>query len=380
MNKAALTQAVKESALDLGFDLVGVCRPEPPPHFDIYSRWIEEGHHAGMGYLARESALQARENPLQLLPECQSILVVAKQYLPHNIEALQHEDWSISAYAAGQDYHLLIKKKLEQLAENIQATAGRSLPFRTYTDTGPILEKVYARQAGLGWIGKNSCLINPQMGSYLFLGEILLGLPLQPDKPFEFDFCGKCSACREACPASCILSDRTLDAGRCISYLTIEHRGTIPPEHHASIGSWLFGCDVCQTVCPWNKRFAHPTAEPAFQIRDSYWSMDLQSLLRMDRESFRMIFHDSPIQRTKLEGILRNTLILAGSHPDEALVPLLHRHLLHNQSSILRQHAAWSLGHYPFPAVEEILKAANRFETDPAVRQAIYTALQIRQK
>jgi len=375
MNADILTSAVKEAALELGFDLAGICKPTPPPNYDVYSRWVEEGRHAGMSYLARDSARSARADPLRILPECQSILVVAKRYLPEELHILQRKNLYIAAYAGGQDYHLLIKNQLEKLAQNIKTTAGIDFKYRTYTDTGPILEKAYAQMAGLGWIGRNGCLINPDLGSYLFLGEILLALPLVPDEPFGKDLCGTCSACIEACPASCILPNRTIDSEQCISYLTIEHRGVILPEKHKTIGSWLFGCDDCQSVCPWNRRFARPTEEPAFQARDEYRTLDLVNLLSMDKEIFLKVFRNSPLLRSRHEGIVRNAMVVAGNHPDERLIPILGNHLLHNQSSLLRCHAAWSLGHYPHDLVKPLLLEAQKLETDEAVCQAIYTAL-----
>lgn len=371
----ALTSRIKTMALNSGFDLVGVCKPEPPPRLDTYFRWVEEGHHADMDYLARDSARLSRSDPRKILPGCESILVVAKSYLPENSSSLKHDDWSIAAYAAGDDYHYLIRDNLSALASQIQAEVGEELLHREYTDTGPILEKAFAQQAGLGWIGKNGCLINPQLGSYLFLGEILLGLPLTVDEPFTADYCGSCSSCVETCPTSCILPDRTLESQRCISYLTIEHRGVIPPEQHNLIGSWLFGCDQCQDVCPWNQRFSHPTSEPAFQMRGSYSDLKLADILTFDRQKYLETFRRSPIKRARLDGLLRNALILAGNNPQPELLPLVGEYLDRKWSCTLRMHAAWSLEKFPRGEALPLLNRALELEDDAGVRETLLQVL-----
>jgi epoxyqueuosine reductase len=371
----SLETRIKRMASDLGFDLAGICKPDPPPHFQSYLDWVEKGYHAGMEYLAREHSRSARVDPKLILPECESILVLGICYLPQDVSLIQQEQWSISAYAAGNDYHQIIKGKMNVLVSQIKDEIGSEFPYRIYTDTGPILEREYAQMAGLGWTGKNSCLINPQLGSYLFLGEILLGFPLKADRPFETDYCGSCSACVDSCPTACILPDRTLDANRCISYLTIEHRGSIPFEQHEKIDGWIFGCDVCQKVCPWNKRFAQPTNEQDFQVRSDYEEFDLLQFLSLDEVSFKQVFQASPIQRARLEGFLRNAMIAAGNHPDEQYIPLLHRLLQQTWSTPLRQHAAWSLSSFSAPSAQKILQETLDSTKDPVISQSISEAL-----
>ena len=260
-----LTARVKAEAKRIGFELVGVTGPAPPSHLDVYHQWLAEGRHGGMNYLADERALKRRSDPLQILPECQSILTVAVNYFPGDHQHVENTP-RVAAYAQGDDYHDVLIERLEQLARFIETRVGGSVPHRKYTDTGPLLEREFAQRSGLGWIGKNTCLINPSHGSYLFLAELLLGVQLEPDTPFEEDHCGTCTRCVDACPTSCILPDRTIDARLCISYLTIEHKDFVPHELREKIGDWLFGCDICQQVCPWN-RFSLPTKDPAFQTR-----------------------------------------------------------------------------------------------------------------
>jgi len=376
MDAVQLTAYAKQAALDLGFNVAGICLPDPLPAFEIYRNWIQHNRHAGMAYLSREDVVLARSDPRRVLPGCRSILVAGMCYLPQRQELLHQKQWSLAAYAAGKDYHTLLKERLEQLAARLQVESGLDVHYRTYTDTGPLLEKALAVQAGLGWIGRNGCLINPDLGSYLFLGEILLDLPLLPDAPFTADFCGKCSACINSCPSTCILPDRTLQSDRCLSYLTIEHRGAIAPELHSSFEGWLFGCDVCQDVCPWNRRFARPGAEPSFQFREAYKALGLQQLLEMQEEQFRLLFKDSPIKRTKLAGLQRNAMILAGNAHDPVLIPLLRRHLLQNPDPDLRMHAAWSLSHFPDHAAGFALQDCIHNEPLSEVRQVALQAFQ----
>ncbi|RPI82769.1 MAG: tRNA epoxyqueuosine(34) reductase QueG, partial [Chloroflexi bacterium] len=256
---SALKQAIKDKAKELGFLLVGVTGPEPPAHLDVFSHWLQAGRHGEMSYLATERSIQRRSDPKQILPECRSILSLAAPYpSPGGPDHVGAGKGKVAAYAWGDDYHDVLPERLDALVEYIEAEVGHPVPNRWYTDTGPILERELAQRAGLGWIGKNTLLINPQQGSYFLLAEILLGIDLEPDPPFTMDGCGSCTRCLDACPTSCILPDRTIDATRCISYLTIELKGSIPEDLRPQIGEWVFGCDVCQQVCPWNQRFADP--------------------------------------------------------------------------------------------------------------------------
>jgi epoxyqueuosine reductase len=247
MDTTTLTQKVKERAKELGFLLVGVTTPDPPPHLDFFQDWLQSGYQAAMDWLGTERSLRKRSDPRVILPACQSILVLGSPYpAPHG----NLEGGNIAAYALNQDYHDVLTKRLQALTADIEDWVGEPVPNRWYTDTGPLLEKEFAMRAGLGWIGKNTTLINKEHGSYFFLAEILLGLKLIPDPPHVEDFCGTCRRCLDTCPTGALREPYTLDANRCISYLTIENKGEIPEELRGRMGDWIFGCDICQIVCP----------------------------------------------------------------------------------------------------------------------------------
>jgi epoxyqueuosine reductase len=304
----SLAVAVKAEARRLGFSLVGITTPEAPTHLDVYERWLAAGQHAEMAYLSTERALACRRDPCQILPECQSVLVLGLPYPASTCEPSAPGYGRVASYAWGLDYHDIIPPRLQALVTFLEAQAGRSIPNRYYTDTGPLLERELAQRAGLGWIGKNTCLIHPRRGSYFFLAEILLGIDLPPDPPFAADHCGTCTRCLDACPTHCILPDRTLDASRCISYLTIENKGAISPELQPAVGNWIFGCDVCQQVCPWN-RFADPVGEPSLNTRPEQAHPALLAELTLSPQDFNRKFRRTPIKRAKRRGYLRNVAV-----------------------------------------------------------------------
>jgi epoxyqueuosine reductase len=371
LEPARLTAFVKAQALQLGFDLVGITGPEPPDHLEAYSRWLSQGRHGEMGYLATPRARQRREDPRKILPECRSILVVGANYLP---PGHGKATTGVAAYAVGQDYHDVLPRRLEKLLDRLQAYSGRSIVHRTYTDTGPLLERELAQRAGLGWIGKNTCLIHPRQGSYFFLAEVLLDVDLVPDPPFVADHCGSCTRCLEACPTQCILPDRTLQADRCISYLTIEVKGDIPIELRSAVGGWLFGCDVCQQVCPWNLRFAQPTADPAFQPLPWAQMAGLEDFLQLEPATYRQELRESPLKRPRRSGLLRNAAVVAGNQGDPSLIPAL-RTLLEEPEPKVRSHAAWALGRIGGETAREALQEAEPAEQDAGVRAEILGAL-----
>jgi epoxyqueuosine reductase len=370
---SALTNQVKAEARRLGFDLVGVTSPDPPLHLDVYRRWLEAGFHGEMGYLATQRALRRRSNPAEILPDCRSILVAGENYLPS--ESHVDGDVRVAAYAKGEDYHDVLVRRLEALTAFIEAQVGGAVSNRIYTDTGPSLERELAQAAGLGWIGRNTCLINPRAGSYFFLAEVFLGIELARDPPFMADRCGTCTRCIEACPTGCIRGDRTLDATRCISYLTIELKAGIPKDQRSSIGGWLLGCDVCQEVCPWNRRFARPTQDPAFQAREGLDSPQLGSLLSLQAGDFARIFRRSPLRRAKRHGLQRNALVVAGNLRRRDLVPRIGAMLLGEKDGMLRAHAAWALGQIGTRQAQNMLRKAQRLERQPEVREEIQAAL-----
>ncbi|HJS18346.1 MAG TPA: tRNA epoxyqueuosine(34) reductase QueG [Anaerolineales bacterium] len=363
-----LKQSIKEKARQLGFVLAGVTTPDPPPHISTFENWLAQGRHGTMDYLATERSRARRADPRQILPECRSILVLATPYHPPlslgDREASRSETeggpgvreegerGKIASYAWGEDYHNVLPARMKELVQFIEEQVGGPVKNRWYTDTGPLLERDLAQRAGIGWIGKNTCLINPKHGSYFLLSEILLDLPLEPDLPLTTDHCGTCTRCIEACPTDCILPDRTLDARRCISYLTIELKDDIPTELREKLGDWVFGCDVCQSVCPWN-RFAGE-GDPAFgddphlHLRQVQVSSSLErrhSLtdeLVISTQEFNQRFRRSPVKRAKRRGYLRNVAVALGNLGDMYALPVL-QNALNDEEPMIREHAQWAI-------------------------------------
>ncbi len=305
-----LTESIKCKARELGFDLVGIAEAGPSQSNDRYVDWLAQGYHGTMTYLARPDAVARRADVRELFPGARSVVVVGMNYYvtPPSQTGEVPGRGTVARYAWGDDYHGVIADRLKQLVAFIEAGAGHPVAHKICVDTSAVLEREWAVRAGLGWIGKNTLLIHPRAGSWLLLGELLLELDLEYDAPIAADHCGTCTRCVEACPTQCILSDRALDASRCISYLTIELRGDLPAGLRDLVGDWVFGCDVCQQVCPWN-RFAHSTGEPAFAPRHT--TLDLRELAGMDEETFQARFAHSAIRRAKLKGLARNAALVA---------------------------------------------------------------------
>ena len=301
-----LTQDIKEQAYQLGFSLVGVTTSNPLPHADIFDAWLGQGRHGEMTYLNTRRSRLCRARPDLILPECRSVLVLGTRYpAPSPMSANGKTDLlsrgRIASYAWGEDYHDILPGRLRSLVNFIELQVGHSIPNRWYTDTGPLLERELAQRAGLGWIGKNTCLINPGKGSYFLLAEILLGVELEQDQPFIPDRCGSCTRCIHACPTGCILPDRTLDARHCISYLTIELKGSIPVELRTLMNGWVFGCDNCQLVCPWN-HFAISEGNPAFNHTLTRPTPDLLEEMTLSPSDFNLKYRRSPLKRAKRSG------------------------------------------------------------------------------
>lgn len=347
----SLKQEIFNEAHRLGFILAGVTIPDPPPHFTTFENWLAQGHHGDMDYLATERSLTRRANPKEILPECKSILVLGTPYnpprrsvpLPPNATHLAGDvgrQGRIASYAIGDDYHDILPPRLETLVRFIEGQVGHSVANRYYTDTGPLLERDLAQRAGLGWIGKNTCLIHPQKGSYFLLAEILLDCELEPNSTFVTDHCGTCTRCIDACPTEAILPNRTLDARRCISYLTIENKGDIPEELRPHMQDWIFGCDICQQVCPWN-RFAAPEGDASFQPHSGSSSLDLIPLLMLTPETFNHQFKHSPVQRAKRRGLLRNVAVALGNTGDGSALDALEKACEDNEP-LIREHATWA--------------------------------------
>jgi len=335
----------KQKAIDLGFNIVGVIRAEPASTLEAYFRWIEADMHGKMGYMARPDRQIRRQDLDVILPGVQSMLLVGLDYRMFGpSEDLLHDPsrGRIAAYSWGVDYHDLMTPRLEKLAGWLQSEIG-SVSHRVYVDTGAILERAHAQQAGMGFIGKNTMLIHPRRGSYFFLGEILLDVEFDTyDQPGRQSMCGTCTRCLTACPTDAFPEPYVLDARRCISYLTIEHKGMIDHALRPLVGNWVYGCDVCQDVCPW-QRFVIPSQERAFApIDERHVAPLLTDLLAMDAAQFQAWYHASPIYRIKRARMVRNACIAAGNWGHAAAVPHLQT-LLTDSSPLVRSHAAWGL-------------------------------------
>ena len=297
----SLETAIKRRAGELGFDPVGITALGPAPTHAAFVDWLARGYSGEMTYLPR-GADKRRDTRLPF-EGATSAIVVGLNY------GGKQPAGPIARYARGADYHDVMIERLDTLHAFIQETRGADVRGKAYVDTGPILERDLAQRAGLGWIAKNTMLVNPRRGSFFFLGALLLELELVPDAPFEADRCGTCTRCLDACPTDAFVAPRVMDATRCISYLTIEHRSAIAEELQPLMGGLIYGCDICQDVCPWNQRFATGIGDPALAPRPENVNPDIAELASLDDETFRQRFKGSPIKRAKRSGLVRNAAI-----------------------------------------------------------------------
>ena len=342
----SLEALIKAEALSLGFALCGFSPADTPPHYEAYLDWIESGHHAGMDYMARPNAIEARYDPARLLPGCRTVISLAVPYpLPSSATKAQLNQGIIAAYALLPDYHQVLKAAVELLAQRIAQLVSQPLKHLVCVDTAPILEKDYAQQAGLGWIARNSCLTSTTFGSWLFLCELLVDLPLKPDKPLTNSDCAECHRCQMACPTKAILPNRTIDARRCLSYLTIEHRGPIPHAFRPLLGQRIFGCDTCQTICPSNQdpQKASSLFEHA-QLLDPH--PDLLESFLLTESDFKSRYANTPVLRAKFQGFRRNVAIALGNARLEAARPALTDCAANEQDEVVREAAQWALSQY----------------------------------
>ncbi|MGI8402648.1 MAG: tRNA epoxyqueuosine(34) reductase QueG [Gemmatimonadaceae bacterium] len=302
----ALEDLIKAQAYGLGFDLAGITSLGPMETSGAFDAWVAKGYAGEMDYLSR-GAEKRRDSRLPF-PGARSAIVVGLDY------GGREPSGPIARYARGDDYHDTMTERLSELHRWLQVEVGEPVSGKAYVDTGPILERELARRAGLGWFGKNTNLLNPRLGSFFFIGSLLLDLDLAPDTPFQPDRCGSCTRCLDACPTNAFVEARVLDATKCISYLTIELKGDIPDEHRQSVGSHIYGCDICQDVCPYNVKFARELREPAFAPRDAILGKDARTLARelvaIGDEDFRSAFRNSPMKRARRAGLARNATVV----------------------------------------------------------------------
>jgi epoxyqueuosine reductase len=306
MGVSRIEDLIKAQAFGLGFDLTGITGLGPVGTTSAFDEWLERGYAGEMTYMPRTA--EKRRDTRRPYEGATHAIVVAMNY------GGQEPTGPVARYARGDDYHDVMLERLIQLHEWISTHVGRRIAGKAYVDTGPLLERDLARRAGLGWFGKNTMLINPRVGSFFFLGALLVDLELEPDGPFESDHCGTCRRCLDACPTQAFVEPHVMDATRCISYLTIELKGDIPAELGSLIGDHVYGCDVCQEVCPWNEKFSLPLSEDAFRPRATIVGKDARTLAReileMSDEDFRVAFRGSPMKRAKLRGLKRNAAIV----------------------------------------------------------------------
>ena len=347
--------AAKALALELGFDLVGVTQPAAARTGDAFGEWLERGFAGEMTYLHRTA--DKRRDVRLADASAKSVIVVGMNY------GGREPSGPIARYARGDDYHDVMLERLNQLHEALERHAGSPINARAYVDTGPILERELASRAGLGWVGKNTNLINPRAGSFFFIGALLTELELEPDAPFEADRCGTCTRCLEACPTDAFVAPRVLDATRCISYLTIELKGSVPAGLREAIGSLVYGCDICQDVCPWNQRFSREITEPRLKPRPNLTD-DATTLLLQSEEEYRERFAGSPMQRAKRRGLARNAAIVMGNRRDPADVPALER-ALGDPDRIVSEHAAWALERIGTPEATAALAKHHVSPSEP---------------
>ena len=296
------TESIKKKALELGFQKVGIAKAEPTSNekADLES-WLKQGRHATMDWIVKRK--DERGNIHTYFPEAKTVISVGLNYYIGKAQSHIQSDFQISNYAWGDDYHNVIKKRLFQLLSWIKESQPEVKGI-VCTDTSPVMDKVWAQRAGLGWLGKHTNLITRDYGSWLFLGELILDIDLEFDSPFNDDLCGTCTACIDACPTQA-LTEYQIDAGKCISYLTIEHRGDLP-ENQNNLHGWIYGCDICQDVCPWNEKFSENSEIPEFQAREEILNWTNEDWQNLDEDGFRKLFKGSAVKRTKFVGLKRN--------------------------------------------------------------------------
>lgn len=395
----SLSERIRAQALELGFESLGIAPLRLSDHAAHYRAWLDAGQHGTMHYLARADAVDARSDPQRRWPELRSAIVTTMRYAAHEDEPTAPDRAIIARYARGRDYHRLLKKKQLELLHWLETETGQRLDAaRAYVDTGPVLERELARRAGLGWFGRNTMIIHPRRGSYVFLATLLVELELDPDPPFTADHCGTCNACVDACPTGALLGRDAsgapvMDARRCISYLTIESRGPIPRALRPALGNRVFGCDICQEVCPFTRKFSEATSsEPALAARgpgepplavarlpSDGWhpgtaAPSLVDLMAMDEAGWEAFSRGSALRRAGWSGFRRNVAVALGNWGSPEAVPVLTSALA-DPEPLVRAHAAWALGRLRSAEARSALFARASVETEASVMEELTLAL-----
>ena len=377
---ATAARRIHERAVALGFDAVGIASVAPLEARERYEAWLALGRHGEMGYLASPAHRARRADPSRILPAVRSVVCVALCHEPAADPARDRRLGRVARYAVGEDYHRVMRERLGLLEREIEREILPGSRALWYADTGAILERGWAERAGLGWIGKHSGLLCERLGSWFLLGEVLVDRALPDDPPLERERCGSCTRCIDACPTRAIVAPYQLDARRCISYLTIEIKGAIPRELRPAVGDWIFGCDVCQEVCPWN-RFAPAAREARLHAR-ALEDWTLERFLTLDEAGFAALFAGSPIRRARRAGLLRNVCVALGNRGEPAAAAALSEALARDPEPLVRAHAAWALGEIARRAPAETaagmrraLEGAAGSDPDPEVRAEARAAL-----
>jgi epoxyqueuosine reductase len=373
MSREELTSRLKAEAKRLGFDDVGIAPAVNPPGYPDFLRWLASGHQAGMGYLERHAA--QRSHPRSVLDGVRAVVAVSVVYGGADSKAASASPTSgkVARYAHGADYHVVLRQKLDALLAWLR-TACPGTNGRGVVDTAPLLERDFARLAGLGWIGKNTMLISRRLGSFTFLGALLVDVELSYDPPHEVNHCGSCTRCLDACPTHAFVGPYELDSRRCISYWTIEHRGMMPDEPAAQLDGWVFGCDICQDVCPWNRK-APPGRLAEFDARAEWEAPNLIDWLERSDMQWNAILREAAQRRPKRAGLLRNAaLVLGARRLAEAVAPLAARLDDPDEDSLVRACAAWALGRIGRGEAVATLDR-HRHDPDQLVREAVNSAL-----
>ena len=335
---------VKTEAAATGFDLCGIAPAGDFQELRFLRDWLDRGYAGEMHYLHRTA--ERRANVLGVMPSARSVISLGVVYntpRPYSTENDDPTRAAIARYAWGDDYHVVIEERLRRLGERLRSIAGEDFEARAYVDTGPVQERVYAQQAGLGWIGKNTCLINPDLGSWIFLAEIICSLPLEPDRPV-FDHCGTCTQCLDACPTGALVEPRVLDATRCLSYLTIEIKGPIPPEHRDSVGEHAYGCDICQEVCPWNLTPDMAESDNEWLPRPGLDAPRLLDLWNRTDDELRALLKGSAMKRAGVRRLRRNLAVAIGNSKDRSAAASLRAHAEPTSTdALVAEHVAWAV-------------------------------------